>query len=158
MYWANHDGTQAIYSLPKANLTATPQLLWSGPTTPTNATSLAVSPTAVFWTNNCDGCSVLSVPIGGGSPTTIATEQPSPYGLAVDGNHVYWTVGTTGPNSVSSATMGALMRATTSGGSVTTLASNLQTPSAVVVGSGSVFFSTSSLGENEGNIWKLTPE
>ena len=56
--------------------------------------SIAVDSTAVYWTDygagNDDGA-VMSVPIGGGKVTTLATAQNGANCIAVDGSSVYWT-------------------------------------------------------------------
>lgn len=43
----------------------------------------------VYWTDGCSG-TVMSVPLAGGTPTTLASGQ-TPTDIAVDGSSVYWT-------------------------------------------------------------------
>ncbi len=50
---------------------------------------IAVDGASVYWTNYFDG-TVLKVPLGGGSPTTIASRGVGPVAIAVDAASVYW--------------------------------------------------------------------
>jgi hypothetical protein len=64
-----------------------------------SAHGLAVDGAYVYWTNNLavatsNGGSVLKVPIAGGPFVTLASAQPFPTGIAVDGTNVYWATGT----------------------------------------------------------------
>jgi DNA-binding beta-propeller fold protein YncE len=55
--------------------------------------SVAVDGTSVYWTNVAYGGlgQVVKVPLSGGSPTTLVSDQSSPWGIAVDATSVYWT-------------------------------------------------------------------
>jgi hypothetical protein len=56
--------------------------------------AIAVDATSVYWTNAASGDlggAVMRVPVGGGTPSTIASRQDQPYDIAVDATSVYWT-------------------------------------------------------------------
>lgn len=69
----------------------TPVVLASGLS---QTSDIVVDSTTVYWTDNI-GCNVMSVPIAGGLPATLATssEPNAPYAIAVDAMYVYWTHG-----------------------------------------------------------------
>ena len=46
--------------------------------------------TNVYWTLSSLG-SVMKIPLGGGVPTAVVSNQIGPYALAVDATHIYWT-------------------------------------------------------------------
>jgi hypothetical protein len=51
---------------------------------------VVTSGTTLYFTLGGSNSDVLSVPVGGGTPTTIATAQKFPNGLALDSTYVYW--------------------------------------------------------------------
>lgn len=51
---------------------------------------IAVDARAVYWTDVVDG-TVLSVPLGGGAVTTLASGQDASGRIAVNGSSLYWT-------------------------------------------------------------------
>jgi hypothetical protein len=83
VYWTNDDGAGG--SVARAPLGGgAPTTLSTGPA----ASGIAVDGSSVYWTNE-DG-TVMSVPVAGGTPTTLASDQqPSP-AIAVDSTSVYW--------------------------------------------------------------------
>jgi hypothetical protein len=56
---------------------------------PTIGNGLAVDGTNVYWTNDTDGL-VMSVPVGGGTPRVLASNQAGAQFIAADGTSVYW--------------------------------------------------------------------
>jgi hypothetical protein len=62
---------------------------------PTAYWGIAVDATSVYWTVTPSFTyptgSIMKVPIGGGTPIALATNQYDPTGLAVDATNVYWT-------------------------------------------------------------------
>jgi hypothetical protein len=103
---------------------------------------LAVDSTSVYWTTSA----VLKVPIGGGTPTTLAS--PTSTGLiAVDSKSVYWTsqVGFSG----------SVMKVPLAGGALTTLGSTGTNPAGIVVDSTSVYWIEAGGGTNSGTVMKV---
>ena len=56
-----------------------------------NPQGMAVDVTYLYWTDWGSFGTVMRVPVGGGTPTTIAAGQGKPTYLAVDAAGVYWT-------------------------------------------------------------------
>jgi sugar lactone lactonase YvrE len=94
----------------------------------------------VYWTNdssmNPGGTttpgSVLMIPVGGGSPSTLASGQESPAGLAVEGS-VYWADRLDGT---------VLKVDLASAGSPTTLASGQNSPQGLAIHASNVYWAT----------------
>jgi hypothetical protein len=100
---------------------------------------VAVDSTSVYWTNELDG-TVLSVPIGGGSQTTIASAQSLPQFIVVDSSDVYWTNGGTAAESYAD---GSVVKTTKGGGgSLVTLATLQNNPQAIAVDSSHVYWTS----------------
>jgi hypothetical protein len=106
-----------------------------------NPNNLVVKATGVYWTRGADaGSTVMSLPLGGGVPTTIVAVQGEVQGLAVDATHAYWTevvsdAGAPLPNSV-------VMSVPLAGGTPTTIASGQVGAGELAVDSTSVYWTT----------------
>jgi hypothetical protein len=53
---------------------------------------LAIDAAFVYWTNLDDG-TVMKVPLAGGDPTTLVSDQFQPGAIAVDADALYWANG-----------------------------------------------------------------
>ena len=123
VYWGGHSTTVAVRKVPLRGGAMT-TVAMSG-----NATGgLAVDETSVYFT--ADYTDVSEVPIGGGVVGSLAT--PGGSALAIDAQHVYWTVRTGGATS-------DLLSVSLAGGAVTMLASSLQLGEAIAVDARDVY-------------------
>ncbi len=88
----------------------TPVVLASSPSL-VGVHGLAVDGTNVYWTEygtpgqTSDNGAVVSVPVGGGTATTLAADQNLPFGIAVDARSLYWTNNGTQANNLSDGTV-----------------------------------------------------
>jgi len=129
-----------------------------------NPMDIAVDTRNVYWTSYATG-SVVSVPLGGGTPTTIAEGQANPRGIATDGVSVYWV--NWGWETPTPSCTGSIVRAAAPSGGVTlgatptTLASCLGAGDRIAVDATSVYFTTDWLGIpspcSSASVMKLTP-
>jgi hypothetical protein len=89
---------------------------------------LAVNATNLYWTT--DPATVVTMPIGGGSPTTLFSGPTSLEGIAVDATSVYF----------STYVEDTILTLPLAGGSPTTFASGLARPLGVAVDATNVYF------------------
>jgi hypothetical protein len=111
---------------------------WPEGTMSSGGMRLAIDSANVYWTVAGVGASIpgtlLSVPLGGGATTTLATGLDTPSALAADGTNVYWV----------SPTQGTVMKVPVGGGAITTLAWNQDDPTDIALDATSVYWATDS--------------
>lgn len=117
VYWANTGFANATgQTIMKAGLGGSTLVTLASQQTPNG---IAVDASSVYWTNGTMPSAVLSVPISGGMPTTLATEAGSASAIIVQAGTVYWLTDASGKASLSSLPVaGGTPSAVTSGFSV----------------------------------------
>jgi hypothetical protein len=89
----------------------------------------------------------MSVPITGGTPTTVVANQDWPWAIATDGTNIYWTnYDNDGAINGDVTNAGAVLQAPVGGGTVTTLQMGLEDPYGIAVDSENVYFTTNAGG------------
>jgi hypothetical protein len=128
VYWGTAGGMfmDGVFKAPLAGGAAT-TLVATGQD---DVEGIAVDSTSVYW-SDFGGGNLLSVPIGGGSPSTIAAGARGMNGLAVSGQSAYVTFGS-----------GAVASVPIGGGTPTTLAVGQPQPAGIAVDSTRVYWDT----------------
>ena len=97
---------------------------------------IAIDRQFAYWTNSFGGCSVMKVPLAGGSVTTLAPVNGG-FGLAVDGAFAY--VAEDGGKSGA----GRILKVPLAGGAPLVLASGLDAPRGIALNEARAYFTTS---------------
>jgi cysteine-rich repeat protein len=126
VFWANFDAG-SLYKVSTSGGTPATFAAASG------TKNIAASGTTMYFT---DSNSVKSVSIFGGTITTLAPTQSTPWGIAVDGSGVYWT------NKTSS---GTIMRSSAAG--IETLATGQGNPTAIALDATAIYWTNATSGE-----------
>jgi len=127
VYWTNLGDTAQDGSVLRVSKTGGPVIQLASTPTPAG---IAVDGTSVYWTSSAAG-TVKRVPIAGGLPTPLASQQLEPGQIAVDATNVYWA---------NWGDPGAIMKAPIVGGPTTVLAP-ASLPFGIAVDDESVYWS-----------------
>jgi hypothetical protein len=153
VYWTNNAGSSANGDAFVMSVAVTGGAMPTTLTQAANATypvGIAVNETTIFITCNAAQGGpnyVLSMPLAGSeSPTVLASNENTPWGIAVDANNVYWTNNETTNGNVSSV---PLSGSTT----ITRYVTNAGGPNGIAVDSVGVYYAAS----GGGRIWRLSP-
>ncbi len=94
---------------------------------------IAVDGTSVYWvagTSDASTGTIMKVPVGGGTPTTLASRPGAPAHLAVDASYIYWA----------EQAPGAIMKVPLAGGPPTLLAAALPVPWQIAIDDADVYW------------------
>jgi hypothetical protein len=104
------------------------------------------------------GQDVMTVPIVGGAPVTLASSNEPPLGIAADSTRVYWTANLQSFADGGLVDEGKVMSVPSAGGTTTTLADALPQPIAIAVDATSVYRADGGTPGHPCSIKKLTPK
>ena len=122
--------------------------------------ALAVDDTHVYWVNTlcappndggaeCTENAIVSVPLGGGAPTTLASGEGQGEQIALDAVNVYWT---TSSRDNSQFGMGPVLVVPKAGGTPATLASGQYDPTGIAVNENSAVWLSAGLSNAQGTV------
>ena len=115
---------------------------------------IAVDATYIYWTDMFSpNGSVMKMPLAGGAPITLASNQDSPESIAVDANNVYWT--NAGTPVYGAPGDGTIMKVAIGGGAPQVLASGLE-PRNLVVANGDVYWTDTVTDTGDGAVMKVS--
>lgn len=110
-------GVRGLWTVP-AKMTSTPKLLVQD----VDVAGIAADANFAYWSDGKSSGVVARVPLAGGIPAVLASQQAKPADIVVDALYAYWL------NQGTSPTTGAIMQAPLSGGSPVVLASGQEAP------------------------------
>jgi hypothetical protein len=136
VYWVSRDAIMAISATG-----GTPMTLAAGQAGPAY---IAVNATNVYWTNIQGNGTIMTVPLSGGTPTTLVTSSGDAR-LALDATNVFFTGG---------SMLNAVLSEPLAGGTPTTLATGQSAPEGIAIDATSVYWVDTDVGA----LMKLTPK
>jgi hypothetical protein len=128
--------------------------------------SIAVDATNVYWVTSTPvdfgtpqirfDSSLVTMPLGGGTPTTLVSHQVQTVRIVVDAANIYWLNLGTSANGYAD---GAVMKAPLQGGTPITLAAAQRMPSDIAVDGTNVYWTTSGsqgFNSSDGAVMKMS--
>jgi hypothetical protein len=149
LYWVDQAAT--VWTCTITGNACSPQSFAINQSSPERITLGGNNNATVFWTNfgsggAADG-SVVSLPLGGGTPSTLVSGRWTPQGIAADDTYVFWA----------ESSQNQLLRRPLGGSTTTTLSTGASSsPTAVALGAGTVYWSDA-LVNNMGSV-NMAPE
>jgi hypothetical protein len=126
-------GNHLLVSMPRAGGALT-VLTSSSDAQLGQVTSLAVGSTNLYWGDN-DKQTIETLPVHGGTRSTLATKQQTPFGMAVDAVNLYWS------------TASAVMELPLAGGTPRAIATGQDNPWGIAIDATTVYWADYSGGQ-----------
>jgi hypothetical protein len=142
LYWVDQGSPGSVWTCTITGNACNASTFATNQNTPERITLGGSGNGTVYWSDFGDGTAdgaIMSLPLAGGTPATVASSITTPQGVAADGTYVFWAeTGATPPQ---------VVRRPVGGGTTSSiLTGTSSTPTAVAVGGGMVYWSDAPLG------------
>jgi hypothetical protein len=141
LYWVDEQST--VWTCAIKNNACSAQTFAAGQSTPERITLGGSGNGTVYWSNYGSGSgsdgTIVSLPLAGGTPSTLASGLWTPQGIAADGTYVFWAE--------SYAPIPQIVRRPVGSATTTSLPTGASSaPTAVAVGAGTIYWSDAVAG------------
>jgi hypothetical protein len=151
LYWVDQQSPGAVWTCTITNNSCSAKTFASNQSTPQRITLGGTGNGTVFWTDYGSGSmadgAIVSLPLGGGTPSTLASGRWTPQGIAADDTYVVWAESFTDQ----------IVRRPLGSSTTTTLPTGASTsPTAVALAAGTIYW-TDAIPTTSGSV-DMSPE